>query len=247
MRPQIYLPEMNKKYMIKQIGSFVEVYNLKLKSVYDNIDTEAEKHGNDYYEGVIQKTYPPDVIDPASIAEEAMDRSIEHWDLLYHGRYILLSSWHVALYEAFEQQLRLFLYKEISHNFSINLDQVPSKLAGLKGILVCYGVDFNLLKGLKQIDHLRLVCNVVKHGEGPSARKLRKQRPDLIRIHDDTELLDLYGSSLLDEVLSITDKSLKEFGAAIESFWDSFPERSDCDKPEALWKKLRNKRYGKMT
>jgi hypothetical protein len=114
----------------------------------------------------------------------------------------------------------------------------------LKKILVFYDVDFGSLKGLKLIDQLRLVCNVVKHGEGSSAEKLRRKRPDLIKSHNNTELLELYGSSLLDEVLSISDDSLKEFGKAIESFWDSFPERSYCEKPDEFVEYM-NKRIGK--
>ncbi len=230
--------------MKSQIGRFVEVYNLKLKSVFDKIDSEAEEHGNDYFEGVMQNTYHPDAIDPADIAEEAMDRSVEHWDLLNHGRYVLLSSWHVALYEAFEQQLRLFLYKELSHDYHIKLNHIFSRFADMKKILIFYDVDFSSLNGLKRIDQLRLVCNVVKHGEGSSAEELRKKRPDLIKKHDDIELLELYGSSLLEEVLSITDKSLNEFGKAIEDFWDSFPERSFCEKSEELVKFI-NKRLRK--
>ena len=244
MRPQLYLPDMNKRYLIDQIGRFVEIYNLKLKSIFDNIDTEAEAHGNSFYEGVMQNSYHPDAIDPADIAEEAMDRAIEHWDLLNHGRYVLLSSWHVALYEAFEQQLRWYLFNELSHEFRITINHVFSRFAELKKILILYGVDFSSLKGLKQIDHLRLVCNVVKHGEGSSAIELRKKRPDLIKTYDDIELLELYGSSLLEEVLSISDKTLKEFGKAIQDFWDSFPERSFCEKSEKLLK-LINKQFSK--
>ena len=235
---------MNKRYLKDQIGRFVEIYNLKFESIFDNIDTEAEEHGNSFFEGVMQNACHPDAIDPADIAEEAMDRSVQHWDLLNHGRYVLLSSWHVALYEAFEQQLRLYLYRELSHEFRITINHVCSRLADLKKILIFYDVDFGSLKGLKRIDQLRLVCNVVKHGEGSSAEELRKKRPDLIKTHDDIELLELYGSSLLEEVLSITDKSLKEFGKAIEDFWESFPERSFCEKPEELAKFI-NKRFKK--
>jgi hypothetical protein len=225
---------MDKQYLKKQIGRFVEIYTLKLKSVFDNIDTEAEEHGNRFFEDVMQNSFHPHAIDPADIAEEAMDRTFEHWDLLNHGRYVLLSSWHVALYEAFEQQLRCYLFKELSHEFRITINHIFSRFDGLKKLLVLYGVDFSSLKGLKQIDHLRLVCNVVKHGEGSSANELRKKRSDLIKTYDDIELLELYGSSLLDEVLAINDTTLKEFGKAIEGFWDSFPERSFCEEPDKL-------------
>ena len=244
MRPQIYLPDIDKQYLKNQIGRFVDIYNLKLKSIFDNINAEAEEHGNRFFEDVMQITYHPDAIDPADIAEEAMERSVEHWDLLNHGRYVLLSSWHVALYEAFEQQIRLYLYKELSHEFHISINHIFSKFADLKKILIFYDVDLNSLKGLKRIDQLRLVCNVIKHGEGSSAEELRKKRPDLITKQDGTELLELYGSSLLEDVLSITDNSLQEFGKAIQDFWNSFPERRFCERPNELVDFL-NKRIAK--
>lgn len=244
MRPQLYLPDMDKRYLIDQIGRFVEIYDRKLKSIFDNIGTEAEDHGNNFFERIMQNTYHPDAIDPADIAEEAMDRSIEHWDLLNHGKYVLISSWHVALYEAFEQQLRCYLYKELSHEFRLTINHLFSRFEDQKKILIFYGVDFSSLKGLKEIDHLRLVCNVIKHGEGSSAEELRKKRPDIIKKYDDTELLELYGSSLLEEVLAISGNTLKEYGKAIEDFWGSFPERSFCEKPERLLEYL-NKQFRK--
>jgi hypothetical protein len=57
-------------------------------------------------------------------------------------------------------------------------------------------------------------------------------------------LLELYGSSLLEEVLSISDITLMEFGKAIEDFWDSFPDRSYCEKPDNLLEYLK-KQFGK--
>jgi hypothetical protein len=157
MKPQLYLPDMNKRYLKRQIGRFVEIYNLKLKSIFDDIDAEAEEYGNSFFEGAMQNCYNPEAIDPADIAEEAMDRSIDHWDFLNHGRYVLLSSWHVALYEAFEQQLRCFLFDELSHEFRLTRNHLVSKFGEQKKILTFYGIDLNALKGLKQIDHLRLV------------------------------------------------------------------------------------------
>jgi hypothetical protein len=231
---------MDKQYLKDQIGRFVDIYNLKLKLVFDNIDDEAEEYGNNFFEEAQQYSHP-DSIDPSYIAEEAMDRASNHWDLLNHGRYVLLASWHVALYEAFEQQVRSYLLKELSHDFRVTIKHIVSRFDDMKKLLILYGVDLGSLKGLKEIDHLRLVCNVVKHGEGGSANELRKKRPDLIKTHDDIELLELYGSSLLDEALAISEETLIEFGKAIEDFWNSFPERSFCEAPDKLMNLIRKK------
>ena len=232
---------MDKEYYKNQIGRFVAVYKLKLNTVFDNMDIEANEHGNSFFNQVLQHSHPDYQIDPSDIADEAMNRSIDHWDLLNHGRYVLLASWHVALYEAFEQQVRLFLIKEISHDYRFMNGIFVSRLKDFKTIFVLYGVNLNSVKGLKQIDHLRLLCNVVKHGEGYSADELRKKRPDLIKTMEETELLDLYGSSLLDESLAISVETLMGFGNAIEAFWDSFPERSFCTNTANLLRFLNKK------
>jgi len=231
---------MNKKYLKYQIGQFVDLFLLKLKPVFDNIDTEAEEHGNNYFNDTQHYSYS-EYIDPADLAEQAMDQTIKHYEFLNLGRYVLIASWHVALFEAFEQQVRNFLYKELLHSFRLSINHVFSRLNDLKKILAFYCVDLRSLKGLKKIDHLRLVCNVIKHGEGESANELRKKRSDLIKSFDNVELLELYGSSLLDEVLNIDEDTLKEFGNAIESFWDSFPERSFCESPDKLLEHLNKK------
>lgn len=240
MEPQLYLPDMNKQYLQDQISQFVDLFILKLNPVFENIDEEAEEHGNTFFNNACGHG-DPESIDPADYADEAMDRAIKHWGFLNHGRYVLIASWHVALYEAFEQQLRSYLYRELSHYCNLTINHVFSKFDDLKNILFLYQIDIASLKGLKQIDQLRLLCNVIKHGEGASADDLRKKRPDLIKTQDDIELLDLYESSLLDEVLEISDKTLVEFGNAIKDFWDSFPERSFCKEKDKLLNFLNKK------
>lgn len=233
MEPQLYLPDMNKKYLKDQISKFIDLFILKLYPVFENIDQQAEEHGNDFFNNSCGHG-DPESIDPGDFAEEAMDRAFKHWEFLNHGRYVLLASWHVALYEAFEQQLRSYLFNELSHDFNLSINHVFSKFDDMKKILFLYQIDFASLKGLKQIDELRLLCNVIKHGEGASAADLRKKRPELIKMVDDIELLDLYSSSLLEEVLEISDKTLSEFGKAINNFWESFPERSFCQERNKL-------------
>jgi len=233
LEPQLYLHDTIKNYLQDQISQFVDLFILKLKPVFKDIDKEAEEHGNGFFNNALGHSHP-EAIDPSDLAEEAMDRTFKHWEFLNHGRYVLIASWHVALYEAFEQQFRSYLYRELSHDFNLTINHVFSKFDDLKKILILYQIDLASLKGLKQIDHLRLLCNVIKHGEGSSANDLRKKRPDLIKTHDDIELLHLYESSLLDEVLEISEKTLVEFGNAIKDFWDSFPEGSFCKERNKL-------------
>ena len=241
MEPQLYLHDTIKNYLQDQISQFVDLFILKLKPVFKDIDKEAEEHGNGFFNNALGHSHP-EAIDPSDLAEEAMDRSFKHWEFLNHGRYVLIASWHVALYEAFEQQLRSYLYRELSHDFNLTINHVFSKFDDLKKILILYQIDLASLKGLKHIDHLRLLCNVIKHGQGASANDLRKKRPNLIKTHDDIELLDLYESSLFDEVLEISEKTLVEFGNAIKAFWDSFPERSFCKEHAKLLKLLSKNR-----
>lgn len=233
MEPQLYLPDMNKKYLKDQISQFVDLFILKLNPIFENIDEEAEKHGNEFFNHACGHG-DPETIDPGDFADEAMDRAFKHWEFLNHGKYVLLASWHVALYEAFEQQLRSYLYKELSHDFNLSINHVFSKFNDMKKILLLYKINLASINGLKQIDELRLLCNVIKHGEGASANELRKKRPELIKMVNDIELLDLYNSSLLEEVLEISDKTLAEFGNAINDFWDSIPERSFCKERDKL-------------
>ena len=228
---------MNKQYLKDQIGRFVAIYELKLKPVFDNIDIEAEEHGNKFFEEALQYSHP-DAIDRSDIAEAAMDRAYKHWDLLNHGKYVLLASWHVALYEAFEQQVRSYLFKELSHDYRFELRQFLSKFKDFKKVFLLYGVDLKSLQGLKQIEQLGLLCNVIKHGDGNSAIELRRKRPDLFKMIDDAELLDIFGSSLLEEALAISEATLIQFGKEIEAFWDSFPERSFCDETDKLMELL---------
>lgn len=245
MRPQLYLPHMDKEYLKYEIGQFVDLFLLKLEPVFNNIDAEADEHGNNYFDSSELHYYSED-IDPADLAERAMDKAIEHYEFLSLGKYVLIASWHVALFEAFEQQVRYFIHKELSHYYRLSINHIFSRFDDLKKILAFFRVDLSTLSGLKEIDHLRLLSNVIKHGEGESANELRRKRPDLIKSYDDIELLELYGSSLIEEVLNINQDTLKDFGKAIEQFWDSFPERSYCDSSDKLLEYL-NKKNFKMT
>ena len=246
MKPQVYLPHDFRQHFISQIKRFVDIYSLKLKPVFTNIDIEAEEHANHFFKEALKYDYRDYSIELSDIADEAKDRAAKHWDMLNHGRYVLIASWHVALYEAFEQQMRSYLIRELKHDYQFESRYFFSYLKDFREIFSKYGVNLESIKGLEQIEQLGLLCNVIKHGDGGSAIQLREKRPDLIKTIDDIELLDFYGYSLFEEVLEIGEFTLMEFGNAIVSFWESFPERSFCDDTDSikqLLKKCRAPRH----
>jgi hypothetical protein len=53
---------------------------LKLNPVFENIDEEAEEHGNKF--SIAPVDGYPESIDPADYAEEAMDCAFKHWEFL---------------------------------------------------------------------------------------------------------------------------------------------------------------------
>ena len=73
---------------------------------------------------------------------------------------------------------------------------------------------------------MRLLCNVIKHGDGDSALELHGVNPSLFKIEDGFEHIDLYRTTLLEETLAIDTTTLKGFEDAIYKFWDELPERS---------------------
>ncbi len=175
VKSQIYLPEMDKKHLKSQITWFARILTEKLLPLFFNIEQEADKHANSYYESSMQQTASDEYcIDPASVAETAIEKGLEHYEYLRLGRYNVLLAWHVTLYELFEQQVRAFLFKEMRQLFKLNFKSFCTNIDKIKKTFLFHHLDIEKLSCWPVIDELRLVCNVVKHGEGESANHLGK-------------------------------------------------------------------------
>jgi len=92
-----------------------------------------------------------------------------------------------------------------------------------------HNVDIESFSCWPQIEELRLLCNVIKHGDGKSAEELRKINPALFKQEDDIDYMKTYKTTLLEETLSIDEKTLQNYREALLSFWDEIPERNYSD------------------
>lgn len=227
MNSQLYLHDSLKKYYISEIDKFIRVFNTKLFPVFSEIDREAEQLGNEYFDKIMNS--PGDgSIDPADIAESAMQKAISHLSDLSLVRYEFTAMSIATLYQLWEQQVRRFLFKEMSNTYQIKYSEFCAN--GIREIKDCFkthNVDLEQLKSWPLLNELRTLCNVIKHGDGSEANKLMKLNKSLFKVEyqDRTYGLNL-DTTLLEESLQIDQNTFNNYGDNIVAFWKEFPERS---------------------
>lgn len=228
MKSQLYVPEVTRRYLQSQISSFVEIYFQKLLPVFRDIEKDADKRANDFYNEFMNQPSYDDSIDPASIAEKALNIGIEHYSYLKLGKYHLTAIWHAMLYQLWEQQLRSFLFREISHVKKIDFKGFCKDFGEITDELKFHNVDIKSFSCWAKIDELRELCNVIKHGDGRALNRLRKINPSLFKKGSviAIDLVELYKTSLLEETLNLNETTLQDYKDALLSFWEEIPERN---------------------
>ena len=229
MKSQLYVPETTRRYLKSVISNYVEIYLQKLLPVFKDIESDADKYANDFFDNYMSQPACDDFIDPSSIAEEAEDIGVDHYLHLKLGKYNLTATWHATLYQVWEQQSRRFLFQEISHVYNIQFETFCIKLSEIKEKFKFHNVDIESFSCWPQIGELSLLCNVIKHGEGKSEKELRKIKPTLFKQEDGTDYMKIFKTTLLEETLSINEMTLQSYGKALLSFWDEIPERNYSD------------------
>ncbi len=226
MKSQLYLTEIKRKYLKSEISDYVKIYCQKLLPVFKDIESDAVKYADDFFDSSMSQPAYDDSIDPASIAENAQEEGIEHYSYLKLGKYSLTATWHATLYQIWEQQSRRFLFQEISHAYNIQFETFCTKLPEIKKKFEFHKVDIESFSCWPEIEELSLLCNVIKHGEGKSAKNLRKIKPELFTQEDGTDYMETFKTTLLEETLNINEMTLQSYRDALLSFWDEIPERN---------------------
>jgi len=226
MKSQLYLPEITRRYLKSEISNYVEIYFQKLLPVFKDIESDAEKYTNDIYNNSMCRPACDDSIDPGSIAETALDEGIDYYSYLKLGKYNLTATWHATLYQMWEQQVRRFLFQEISHVYNNQFETFCKNLSEIKKKFKFHNIDIESFSSCPQIDELYLLCNVIKHGGGCSEKRLRKIKPTLFKQEDGTGYMKTFKTTLLEETLNINEMTLQNYREALLSFWDEIPERN---------------------
>ncbi|PLR70325.1 hypothetical protein [Bacillus sp. UMB0728] len=206
----------------KELSMVAEYYNRTIPSFGD-----IEKEATDYADSIYNNFPADENNDPATVADFANDEGIQLYELLNTMKKNHLLMTISMMCQIWEQQLIKFTVTEMRHFLSF--DNNALSFGDAKKIFELHGVIFKELLSWNKIREMRLLVNTTKHGDGESARKLRKIRPDYFELDiiKGTDTLELAGAVLLDSYsLMVAEQDFRSYVEATETFWDEMPERA---------------------
>ena len=233
MKSQLYLWSKLREKLVAEIELFRDTYAERVQPVFANVEEEADKIQENYYNQFMSTSVEDyNCIDPGDIADSALQLGLDYYEKYSLMRYNNLAMWIAMLYQYWEQQVRLFLFNEERHTFEINFKDFCSKgIAQIIEEFRFHKINLEDLKCWEDINILRLVCNTLKHGDGGAAQKLKQIEPKFFIREGlkDYDLLAVYKSTLLYEVLNISDEDFRKFCNSLIEFWRELPESMYSD------------------
>lgn len=231
VQSQLFVDDLVRRYCKGEIQSFSNIFNKKLFPAFSNIGEEAEEIQEESYHAY--GTSLGEDFDGGDAAEFAIDQGIDYYETMNLVKYSFTAISIATLYLLWEQQVRRFLFKEMVHVFDIKFSDFCAKrsiIEDIKKHFLFHRVDLHSLKCWNRIDELRLLCHVIKHGDGKSAKQLFAIRSDLFkRGYDRQSYAPSLDTTLLEETLNLSQTQFNEYAEILASFWDELPERSYSD------------------
>lgn len=206
----------------KELSMVAEYYNRTIPSFGD-----IEKEATDYADSIYNNFPADENTDLSTVADFANDEGIQLYEFLNTMKKNHLLMTISMMCQIWEQQLIKFTVTEIRHFLSF--DSNALSFGDAKKIFELHGVIFKELLSWNKIREMRLLVNTIKHGDGESAKKLRKIRPDYFELDfiKGTDTLELAGAVLLDSYsLMVEEQDFRSYVEATETFWDEMPERA---------------------
>lgn len=153
---------------------------------FNGLEAEADAAAKAEYERLGRYGGDGYGLDPEDAAEMAYDEGLAFYERMTSVRQGLLNLATAGIYHLYEQQAAHFLRRELitfreehDADFMARLLKLRESDRLFAGRLQKAGISLKAFSSFPQLEELRLVANVVKHGAGQSAESLYKLRPDL--------------------------------------------------------------------
>lgn len=246
-----YLWDGSRELFIEKHEFYVDQAKKRLLSQFGNIDSEAQEFGKKcFFEA--GRWFDPDRHDPSDFVDQAIDESINYFELLTNLHSQTRLSVIAGMYHEWEKQLRDWLSQDlVSHSQGGRATKARIWKANFKEIfdlLKCFDWELSSRPFFDQLNACRLIVNVYKHGLGPSFTELKQDYPQFLKdiLGGDLDRDELFQfSNYID--LRMNDKDLDKFSNAIISFWKDAPVRTSLipfheittRTPEWFWKVIK--------
>lgn len=236
---QLYLYQKLREIFQKPYDYYVEVYFDKIAVVFNDLEEEANEMAQSHYEE-LGKNSDPDRHDYEDFADTAFEKGLEYFEAVSLVRYNNQLMWIATMYQFWEQQVRKFLFDEIKQSGITLLNKKGREIEfssfctrginDIKEQFLSFGQNLEQMLCWETLDELRLLANVIKHGEGGSAIELEVLRPDyFISEATDNNLMKVHRTVLNEQVLNVKDTDFIKYKEALQSFWRELPERLYCE------------------
>ena len=209
---------------VQRTKSYDHIVRDRLLPAIGDPEAEAQKASQTYWDEKMSEPVGEDGdVDPGSIADDANDKAIETYELLFPLRQSALNLGTAGLFHLFEQTSTSFGRawkrgdcKTLEHFLDWLRDAI--------------GVDARAQTFWSAVHELHMVANVIKHGEGWSADELRKINPVLFDypgthglmagLHHSAVAAPLAGGDLF-----VTEEDYVRYVDAVAALWTWLAEQ----------------------
>ena len=190
-----------------------------------------EAEANNAAEEYLDKTsahFNPDIHDPSDFYEAANNIEIEFYQLLNEMLENTRLSVIAGMFHQWDKSLRDWIVSEVRHwhrGENVTKSIWKADFPAIVDFLVAVGFDVRKSPCYEQLNAMRLVVNVFKHGNGPSFDELKEAFPKFFpdMLGGDSE--HRFSFSFADHTnMKVSDVHLEEFSEAILDFWKAVPE-----------------------
>jgi len=198
---------------------YADILKSRVLAIFEDLDGEQKRAADEVLNA---PGWGPD--DYEAAIEAAYEHSVDHMLQFMELRTVFLATGVAGLFHLFEKQLYRFLNHELRDNLSKKIDRWEEAAAAIRALDHPRGANggqsaLQLAFDEPAIKELRLVANVVKHGQGRSYEDLKAMGARVVdpsRIQSDHAIGEhtIFGVSL-----AIDDDDIERYVEALLSFW----------------------------
>lgn len=226
----VYLNPYKRKEYIGIFEVLKEKYAKMDELLFNDIEKETEEF-QQRLEEEVNSSLGYDEVDISDLYEATLEKVNEH----YKYEQLMKYNFHLSLlttgYQIFEQQLRQLIYRELNHIANPirtieNFSEFGSNMREIKAAYKFMDFDLEEVEQWNGIQILSDIINTYKHGEGRSAKRLLKSKPEYF-LKDEFlsgNYMSVYLTTNSEIVFDIHKIGFNNHINNLIAFWREFPQ-----------------------